>query len=123
MTVVAERGLTAVALTNLANAPAAGLAHGLVNAYLGLEPGTPWATYPPRAADPPELPRLAGTYRDQPGAPVRVSLEGGQLRVEMAEETLTARPYCDGAFVLEPPQQPARFLEDERGESGRWRSG
>ena len=113
---VPERGLTAVALTNLANAPAAKLAQGMVNAALGLAPPTPWATFAPYSLAPEELARFAGTYEGRPGVVVEVRARGGGLALEMQGQTHRARPCGADAFVIEALDQAVRFLVDGDGQ-------
>lgn len=114
--VVPEHGITAVALTNLANAPASKLAAGAVNAVLGRAPEMPWATYPEHTASRADLWRLVGTYQGQPGTTVRVAEREGALWVAMGEELQRARPYADGAFLIEATEEPIKFLTREDGE-------
>ena len=111
--VVPERGLTAVALTNLANAPASKLAYGAINAYLDLAPETPWAEYPDYAIEPGTLGRFMGTYRGQPGTIAQVSEHEGTLVVDLGDGPHPARPYADRAFYIEATDDAIRFLEDE----------
>jgi CubicO group peptidase (beta-lactamase class C family) len=113
--VVPEHGITAVALTNLANAPAAKLAYGAVNAALGREPETPWATYPEHRVDRADLWRFVGTYQGQPGVTIRVAERQGSLYVATGEELQRARPYADGAFLIEATDEPITFLTTENG--------
>lgn len=113
--IVPERGLTAVALTNLANAPAAELAHGAINAFLGQPPETPWDAYPSYPLDPRQLSRYAGTYRGQPGVIVRVAERDGTLAIETGGASHSARPYAADAFLIEEIDEPVRFLSDDRG--------
>src|SRR5439155_21238521 len=80
---VPEAGLTAVALTNLANAPAAKLAQAMLNGALGLAPATPWATFPPHPPAPAEAAPFAGRYAGQPGTVVEVRPRGGELEVDL----------------------------------------
>jgi hypothetical protein len=105
----------AVALTNLANAPASKLAYGAVNAALGRAPETSWATYPRHTVARSDLWRFVGTYHGQPGVTVRVAEREGALWVAMGEELQRARPYADGAFLIEATEEPIRFLTREDG--------
>jgi len=114
--VVPERGLTAVALTNLANAPAAQLAYGAINAYLDLAPETPWTIYPEYRLAPSELERFVATYRGQPGTIMRVAVGENGLTIAMGEATQHARPYAADSFVIEATGEAIRFLTDDRGE-------
>jgi len=113
--VIPERGITAVALTNLANAPASRLAYAAVNALLDQLPETPWATYPEHAVDRANLWRFVGTYQGQPGLTVRVAERQGSLYVAVGEELQRARPYADGAFLIEAADEPIQFLTREDG--------
>ena len=119
---LSEQGVTAVALTNLANAPATQLASGVVNAYLGQPPATPWATYPEHQLDRRQLSRFVGMYRGQPGTIARVAERDGVLYVALADELQRARPYSETGFVIEATGEPIRFLErpgsDAGGDSG-----
>ena len=115
--VVPERGLTAVVLTNLANAPAMKLAYGLVNAALRRAPEAPWKSYPEHAVDRRVLWQYVGTYEGQPGVTVRVAERGGTLLVAMADTLLPTRPYDDDCFLLPDTDESIRFLKNERGEA------
>jgi CubicO group peptidase (beta-lactamase class C family) len=110
--VVPARGLTAVALTNLANAPAAKLAQGLVNTALGLAPTAAWATFPRHELAAEDVARYAGSYQSRPGVRVDVRSLGGELEVEVDGQCHRARPYDDDAFVIESLDQPLRFLRE-----------
>ena len=114
--VVPERGLSAIVLTNLANAPAGGIAQGVLNAALGRAPETPWAVYPEHAVDRRTLWRYVGTYQGQPGTTIRVAERDGALYVASGDEPLQrTRPYADDAFVIEATGDPIRFLTREDG--------
>jgi CubicO group peptidase (beta-lactamase class C family) len=113
--VVPERGLTAVALTNLANAPASDLAFGAINAYLGLAPETSWDSYPEYAVETSTLERFAGTYQGQPGTTAQVSTRDGALYVDMGDGPKRARPYAERCFLVEESGEALAFLEDESG--------
>jgi CubicO group peptidase (beta-lactamase class C family) len=108
-----EVGLSAVALTNLANAPAKDLAYGLINVELGLAPDKPWADFP--RAELHEGGRYEGTYEGRPGTFMRVSVDGSELVLDVAGTTLRARPYADDRFVVESTGSQVAFLTDERG--------
>ena len=108
--VLPEHQVTAVALTNLANAPATQLASGVVNAFLGLPPETPWATYPEHHLDRKQLSRFVGVYHGQPGSIVRVAERDGALYVALADELQRARPYSDTGFVIEATGEPVCFM-------------
>jgi CubicO group peptidase (beta-lactamase class C family) len=114
--VLPERGITAVALTNLANAPAAKLAYGMVNAALDRAPETPLFEYPAYAADPARLQRYVGTYQGQPGTTVRFEARDGTLYVAAAAEPQLARPYAPDSFVVDATEESYRFLENAQGE-------
>jgi len=114
--VVPDRGITAVALTNLANAPARELAYGAVNAALGRAADSPLAEYPRHTVGAETLQRYAGTYQGQPGTTIRVVERDGSLLIGAGEELQPARPYADDAFLVEATEETYRFLENERGE-------
>ncbi|MGE3911854.1 MAG: serine hydrolase domain-containing protein [Chloroflexota bacterium] len=106
-----EQGVTAVALTNLANAPAALLVSGVVNAYLGQPPEAAWATYPEHEVSRKQLSRFVGVYQGQPGTIARVAVRDGVLYVALADELQSTRPYSDTGFVIEATGEPLCFLE------------
>jgi CubicO group peptidase (beta-lactamase class C family) len=114
--VAPEHGLTAVTLTNLANAPAPKLAYGAINAYLGRAADTPWTSHPEHEVDPRQLGRFVGTYRGTPGVTLSISVQDDVLRVATADEPQPARPYADRAFFVPSTEQELRFLENERGQ-------
>jgi CubicO group peptidase (beta-lactamase class C family) len=113
---VPEAGLTAVALTNLANAPASKLAYGAINAYRGLAPETPWEVFPEHAVEPGTLSRFVGTYQGQPGTMAQVSERDGTLIVDLGGAQNPARPYAERAFYIEATDDAIRFLEDDTGD-------
>ena len=108
--VLPEHQVTAVALTNLANAPATQLVSGVVNAFLGQPPETPWATYPEHQLARRQLSQFVGVYHGQPGTIVRVAERDGALYVALADELQRARPYSDCGFVIEATGEPICFL-------------
>jgi CubicO group peptidase (beta-lactamase class C family) len=114
--VVPEQGLTAVALTNLANAPAAKLAQGMILAAVGRAPETPWIEYPHFGVDPRTLSRYVGAYQGQPGSTAQVTERDGSLYVASGAEPQLARPYAPGSFYVEAADENVTFLEDSRGE-------
>jgi CubicO group peptidase (beta-lactamase class C family) len=113
--VVPERGLSAVALTNLANAPASKLAFGAINAYLGVAPETPWASYPEFAVKPGTLGRFVGTYQGQPGTAAQVSTRDNVLFVDLGDGPKRAHPYAERCFIVEESGEVLAFLEDAAG--------
>jgi CubicO group peptidase (beta-lactamase class C family) len=114
--VLPERGITVVALTNLANAPAAKLAYGLVNAALDRAPETPLVTYPTYEIDPARLQRYVGTYQGQPGTTVRFEVRDGALSVTAGAASQPGRPYAPDSFVVDATEESYRFLERAQGE-------
>jgi CubicO group peptidase (beta-lactamase class C family) len=114
--VLPEHGITAVALTNLANAPASKLAYGAVNAELGRSPETPWTEYPQHTVEPGRLQRYVGEYEGQPGTTVRFQERDGSLYLAAGAEEHPALPYADDAFLVEATEEAYRFLEDASGE-------
>ena len=113
--VVPDQGITAVALTNLANAPAPKLTYGAINAILGREPAQSWATYPEHTVERADLWRFVGTYEGQPGVSIRVAEREGWLYVATGDELQRARPYADGAFLIEATDEPIKLLTTEDG--------
>jgi CubicO group peptidase (beta-lactamase class C family) len=114
--VLPEYGITVVALTNLANAPAAKLAYGLANAAVGRAPDALLAEYPQHGLSPERLRRLAGAYQGQPGTTVTFAERDGVLYVTAAEREQAARPFADDSFLVPATEETYRFLEDDRGE-------
>ncbi len=113
--VVPERGVTAVVLTNLANAAASKLAYGAINAYLDRAPETPWTEYPEHTVERRALWPLVGTYRGQPGTLARVAERDGALYVALGAALQRARPYAERSFLIEETDEAVCFLTDERG--------
>jgi CubicO group peptidase (beta-lactamase class C family) len=114
--VLPEHQVTAVALTNLANAPATQLASAAVNAFLGQPPETPWATFPEHELERKQLSRFVGVYQGQPGNIARVAERDGALYVALADELQRTRPYSDCGFVVEATGEPVCFLTRSGGE-------
>ena len=90
MAVLPEHGFTVVALTNLANAPAAKLSYGLANAAVGRAPDAPLAEHPQHTLAPEQLRRYAGTYLGQPGTTVAFAERDGVLYVSAGEQEQAA---------------------------------
>lgn len=104
-------GLSAVALTNLANAPADDLAAGLINVGLGLAPETSWVDFP--RAELRDGARFEGTYEGRPGTFTRVALDGGELVLDAPGASLRARPYADDRFLVESTGSQVAFLSED----------
>jgi CubicO group peptidase (beta-lactamase class C family) len=109
--VVPERGLTGVALANVAGAPSGLLLLRALNGMLGLPLPTRRAEYPTAAA-PADLGSYAGLYRSGEGARIEVSVEGDSLVFATEGKRLPARPVGEDAFVvtLREDETYARFL-------------
>ncbi len=121
VTVVPERDLTAVGLSNLTGAPTSVALMGAVNAALGLEPATPRIAFPPYAASAP-LEDYAGVYvsgEDARGedSSVKVSASGADLVLEARGERHTLTPADADGFLLAAhgDRSYVRFLRGDDG--------
>jgi CubicO group peptidase (beta-lactamase class C family) len=113
VTVVPERGITAVALCNLGGVPSGSVLLRAVNGLLGLPLLSRRAEYPAADWPPPEqLAAYAGEYRSGEGAHVRVEAVGDRLAVTSEGRRLAVRPAGEDAFVLTLKEDEiyARFL-------------
>jgi len=112
VTVVPERGLTSVALANIAGAPSGLVLLRAVNAMMGLPLGTRRAEYPTVVPAPGDLHPYVGTYRSGEGARIEVAAEAGGLIFEAEGKRLPARFVGDEAFVVTQREDEthARFL-------------
>jgi CubicO group peptidase (beta-lactamase class C family) len=120
VSVVPERDLTAVALTNLAEVPADRLALAPINVLLGLPVDTPFVEYGGADLSPAQRDRFVGTYRGGEGQQVLVANTADGLTVRLAGQEVVARPVADDAVVLPMPSGElyARFLL--RGDDPAW---
>jgi CubicO group peptidase (beta-lactamase class C family) len=105
--VAPDRGITAVALTNLADVPSERLALAPVNTLLGLPVDTPPDEYPTAQYPVSTMARYAGSYRGGEGTEVRVALPGDQLMVTLGGRELPARPVGDHGVLVSPPSGEA----------------
>lgn len=114
MALVRERGFTAVALTNLAAAPAPRITTGALNAVLGLPFGTPRVEFSEYEMEASELAEYTGVFWTERQAP-QFSVAEGSLRMTRDEATVTLRPVGRDRFLI-PGTGPLRFLRDTNGE-------
>lgn len=101
--VAPARDYTAVALTNLADAPADHLALAPLNKILDRPLAERVVRYGEAAYPTSFLERCVGLYRGGEGQELTVRLKKGRLTVAMAEQTRAARPVGDDGFVIDLP--------------------
>ncbi|MDB4896482.1 MAG: penicillin-binding protein [Firmicutes bacterium] len=111
---VPEKGITGVALTNVAGAPSPTILHGAINAMLGLPLDTRRVVYPDAACDAQQLADYVGEYKSLEGSSVTVAVEEGQLAVTMQGSKLNSRCIGEDAFAVQMPAEeaPLVFLRD-----------
>lgn len=112
VTVVPDRELTAVGLSNLSGAPTSRLVLGAVNAALGFEPGRLRAEFPAPYAPTVPLSAYVGVYASGEDARLEVRAEAGRLLVDVEDERYPLRPVEPDAFVYDAhgDQSYIRFL-------------
>jgi hypothetical protein len=98
-------------LTNLAGAPAARLAVGVVNAHMARAPGLRRHTHRVAEGAPPVPPERYGTYASAEGGRVELRPgDGGGLVVQVGGERLDARPLDARTYIV-PLDGEERSLE------------
>ncbi len=110
-----ERGITVVALANLAGVPAEEAATAGVNAALGLPLETRPYQYPEHPMEPEKLARFAGLYRSEEGGMVRVVWLKDGLYLDTMGQLLPTCPWAEDGVVTRDGTTPVRFLQNEDG--------
>lgn len=115
---VPELGMSAVVLSNLRGAPADQIYTALINTALGVPVDQlrrpPAPTFPLSTA---QLERLAGTYKTDEGANIKIELEGDELFAEMDKERRSLRPTAPdaAAYMQQGRERPIRWYLREDG--------
>ncbi|GAA3408008.1 serine hydrolase [Paenibacillus hodogayensis] len=119
MSLIPEKGLTGVVLTNLADVPASRILRGAMNAAQGLAPSAPLRTFPDFTPDPGELDRYAGTYQSMEGGTDVVTFHEGVLRISPSAqaEGEPLRPFAPDLFTVSAGEEqlPVRFIRNRQG--------
>ena len=112
VTVVPERGLTAVGLSNLSGAPTSRLLLAAVNAALGIRPDRLRAEFPLPFAPTAPLSDYEGVYASDEEARMEVRKAEAGLVVEVQDERHPLRAVAPDAFVFDAhgDQSYIRFL-------------
>jgi len=118
ITLVPEKGITAVALANMSGAPSARIVLGAVNQLLELPLNTPRHEYADYQCPADRLERYVGDYRSMEGAAVSVAREDSGLRLTMGEEELKARPIAVDTFAVKyhGSEMPVIFMNHPAGD-------
>jgi CubicO group peptidase (beta-lactamase class C family) len=118
MSVIPEKGLAGIVLTNLVGVPAFPLLLGALNSVQGLAPETPIHKYEDFAISPDQLDQYVGKYTSGEGAEMTVSKENDQLRFTTQDKTYPMRPVDKHMFTIEmnEAEAPIRFLFNRENE-------
>jgi CubicO group peptidase (beta-lactamase class C family) len=117
MAALPERGLTAVALSNLSGAPTARIGRGAINVALGREPGAPRTRWPRDYRPSAPLGDYEGVYTSDEGECVEVRCAGGSLIARVDGDDHVLRAVADDLFLLseDGDEREVGFLRDGRG--------
>jgi CubicO group peptidase (beta-lactamase class C family) len=118
MSIVPERGLTGIILTNLVGVPVSPILLGAINSVQGLEPETPLQTYHDFDIPRDQLDQYVGQYKSGEGAEMSVSLENQQLMFTNQGKTYPMRPVGKHLFTvnMNEAEAPIRFLFNQNDE-------
>lgn len=113
MTVVPERGLTGVVLTNLSDVPAATLLKGAMNVLFEKDFTTSHLTYETYSMDQAKLPICVGTYTSTEGMRVEIALENGKLGVVRDGKFAPLQAIGEYIFLTET-NDVVKFIVDKK---------
>ncbi|WP_096435175.1 serine hydrolase domain-containing protein [Alteribacter populi] len=121
MSIVPEKGLAGIVLTNLVGVPVSPLLLGALNSIQGLTPETPLQTYRDFSVNSNDLIRYIGKYTSGEFAEMEISMESDQLSFTTEGKTYPMRPVGKDLFTMEmnETEVPIRFLFDHHGENDR----
>lgn len=116
--IIPEKGLTGVGLTNAAGIPSEMILHGGLNLAAGQPLMTGTAPRPTIQVDEATLAKYAGTYAGGEAAPATFTVENGTLVFDQAGMKLPTRPVGKDEFALPlgAVEANVRFIADEKGD-------
>ncbi|UCZ54141.1 beta-lactamase family protein [Bacillus shivajii] len=116
MSIVPEKGLAGMILTNLVGIPVSPLLLGALNAVQGLAPETPLMTYEDYTVQVDELDQYVGKFISGEGAEMTVSKEDSTLFFENEGKKYEMRPVDKHLFTIDmnESETPIRFLINEQ---------
>lgn len=117
-TVVPEKGLTGVGLTNASGVPSEQILQGGLNLAAGLPVTAGTAPRPTIQVDEASLAAYAGTYAGGEAAPATFTVENGALVFDQAGMRIPTRPVGKDEFALPlgAAEANVRFIADENGD-------
>ncbi len=118
LSVVPEKRLAGVVLTNIVGVPVSSLLLGALNAVQGVEPDTPLQTYQDYEVQADLLEKYCGTFTSGEGAEINVTKKDNQLLFESEGESYSMRPVDRHLFTVEmnESETPVRFLVNDEQE-------
>lgn len=118
MSIVPEKGLTGIILTNLVGVPAFPLLLGALNSAQGLAPETPIRTFEDYNVSPNQLDQYVGKYTSGEGAEMTVSKDKDQLIFKTQEKEYPMRSVDKHLFTVQmnEAETPIRFLFNQNEE-------
>lgn len=116
--VVREKGLTGVCLTNLAGGPSSQLLLSALNGELGLPVETTRVTFRDQAVEPERLQAYVGTYKSGEDEELKFTVTDGKLVAESMGKTWPTRCVGDHTIAIKVKEleSAARFLFDAQGQ-------
>ena len=115
MSIVPEKGLAGVTLTNLGGVPAGVFMLGALNCVQDLEPETPLVTYSDFPVSQEELDKYVGDFKSGEGAEMSISKEKEKLIFTSQGKNHPMRPVGKHQFTIymSETETPIRFLFDK----------
>jgi CubicO group peptidase (beta-lactamase class C family) len=116
--VLPEKGLTGVCLTNLAGGPSSQLLLGALNAAMGQPVEQTRVAFQEQAVAPESLEAYVGTYCSGEDEEMKVASQDGQLVIEYQGQQWPARCVGEHTFAIKVKELEgaARFLFDQQGQ-------
>lgn len=118
MSIIPEKGIAGIILTNLVGVPVSTILLGALNALQSEAPNTPLVQYEDYIVTTEQLQQYVGTYASGEGAEMTVTLEDGQLYFSNQDKPLPMRPVGEHLFTIEmnETEAPLRFLFNHQNE-------
>ncbi|MDG5789538.1 serine hydrolase [Evansella sp. AB-P1] len=119
LSVIPEKGIVGITLSNLVGVPAFDLMNGVINGVLGLPIETPFKTFNVEDnVDEEELEQYIGTYCSEEGANLTIDMDETGLNLTQQEKSFPLKHIKESLFTIKMKESeaPVRFLFAEEGE-------
>lgn len=117
LTVIPEKGITGVALANLAGVPSFDILLGTVNEHLGLPVETKRVAYVFKESFGENAEKFTGTYTSGEDMKVTIEIVDGQMQAVLDDKRFPVKQVDEQLYVAltSETQQPMKFLTDTSG--------